>query len=217
MLNDVFIGDEKVSITSQIKLLGLEIDEKLTFKSHVKKTCSKLSYISHILSKFYTMPQPVRRKIYYAYAHPIINYGISLWGLSYKTHLKPLIKLQNSLIKKVSSTKNNNITEVYKNLKILNINSLKNYSLCCNMHKIISKRSPLLLQEIINQSFIPSIRCTRSKESIRKPAIKLTIMKRSFRWAAPTIYNSVPCAIKSNNYKNFKSKILLYLLDNQKM
>ena len=175
-----------------------------------------MSYICHILTKFYTLPQSIRRKVYYAYAHPIINYGISIWGLSYKTHIKPLIRLQKSLVKKITF-KNDNIAELYKNEKILNIDSLNNYSLACSIHKILSKDAPLLLQEIINNCSLVSNRLTRNSVNnyIRKPAIKLTTMKRSFRWAAPTIYNKIPCHIKNNNFKTFKSRLFSYLLLNQ--
>ena len=213
--SNVNIGDQQVGITNQIKLLGLEIDEKLTFKNHIKKTCSKLSYVSHILTRFYTLPQAVRKKVYYAYAHPIMNYGISLWGSSYITHIRPLIRVQNSLVKKISYNYNKNISDIYKKEKILNIDSLKKYALLCNMHKIISNHAPLLLQELIHDSFFSSTKYTRNRDLIRKPAVKLTIMKRSFCWAAPTIFNSIPDYIKKNNYKNFKSRIFDYLVEHQ--
>ena len=99
---DIVIGNQNIDITNQVKLLGLEIDEKLTSKNHIKKLSSKLSYISHVLTKFYTLPQSVRRKVNNAYAHPIINYGISIWGLSCATHIRPIIRVQNSLVKEIS-------------------------------------------------------------------------------------------------------------------
>ena len=87
------IGNTEIEKISNFKLLGIHIDDKLNYISHIKHVIKKLSFVSYVLSRSYNLPKTILKKIYYAFGHPIIMYGISIWGSTYNVNLKPIKKL----------------------------------------------------------------------------------------------------------------------------
>ena len=196
------IGNTKIKRISNIKLLGVKIDDKLNFSSHIKHVTKKLSYVSYIISRHYNLPNKILKKIYYAFGHPVIMYGISIWGGAFKVHLKHVKKVHKNLIKKIS--KIGNVVEAFKRENILSVENLMQYSLLCYMYKAIKLKTPAMIHESIIRNKC-SIRNTRQVDQVRKPIVKLSLMKKSFTWSACTLWNNIPNDIKDKNYHNFKN------------
>ena len=131
------IGSTEIEKINNVKLLGIWIDDKLNYVNHIKYLTKKLSYVSYILSQLYNLPKSIRKKIYYSFGHSLIMYGISIWGSAYKVHLKPLKRVHKNIVKKISGHYNSTI-QAFKNIDLLSIEYLKEYSLLNFMHKIIA-------------------------------------------------------------------------------
>ena len=138
-------------------MLGVFIDSKLNFSKNISKLCSKLSYCTHLLRKFTNILS--RRQlisIYYAYAHSIISYGITIWGLSAKKYINKLNKIHNILIRCIWGVNGNTnrikTKDMYKNLNILTINNLLLYSLANNIHKLENDIGSSLIRSSINRN-----------------------------------------------------------------
>ena len=104
-IHNVLLGGTNLEQIKNTKLLGITIDDKLTFSKHIKKVTAKVSFVCHIISKLYFLPKEVLKKIYYAYANSIITYGIGIYGNAYKCHISKLKKMQKTIIKKISKVK----------------------------------------------------------------------------------------------------------------
>ena len=208
---ELFIGEEKISNDSKIKLLGILVDDKLTFRDHIKNLSSKLAFISHVMTKLYYLPEHVKKQLFYTYAYPIITYGITIWGNTFETHKKPIQKAHKKLIKKISNYKLS-YTNALKKHNILNINLIKDYFLGTQMYKAVNKQSPELILSLIRYNSISTGKLTRQSEDIRKPKINLNIMKRSFEFAAPNVWNKIPGDIKQLSFSRFKKKLKLHLI-----
>ena len=66
---------------SEIKYLGLIIDNKLIFNSHVDEICNRLSRLQGISYRLsYIVPQEVLLKIYHSLIYPIVTQNIIIWG-----------------------------------------------------------------------------------------------------------------------------------------
>jgi hypothetical protein len=77
----------------EIKFLGIEIDNKLNWKSHLEYILPKLSSAVFIIrSLSYFMSSETLRMMYFSYFHSIIKYGIIFWGNS--TNISRVFKLQ---------------------------------------------------------------------------------------------------------------------------
>ena len=82
-----------------VTFLGVEIDNKLLWTSHIKHICSKVRKsigILHILS--YSFPKHILKMIYMSLIYSYINYCNVVWGSAYLNHLKPLVILQKKLL-----------------------------------------------------------------------------------------------------------------------
>ena len=78
------MGGVDVCASSEIKLLGVIIDQKLTFNSHVKAVCNKAIGIYKQLSRAakisWGLHPEVVRSIYTAAVEPVILYAASVWA-----------------------------------------------------------------------------------------------------------------------------------------
>ena len=77
-----------ILLTDNIKPLGIEIDSKLNFKTHISKVQSKISKRVGILYKLNKLlPTRMLITLYYALIFPHLVYGIIIWGSTYSSYL----------------------------------------------------------------------------------------------------------------------------------
>ena len=77
----IFHLEEKEVVT----FLGVEIDNKLLWKSHIKHICSKISKTIEILHLLrFSFPKHVLKIIYMSLIYLYINYCNVVWGSAYK-------------------------------------------------------------------------------------------------------------------------------------
>ena len=89
-IDGVFLN--KVNST---KYLGVILDDKLNWSSHVSYVHSKLCKASHIISKLrYYVSLSALKMVYYSLVHSNISYCISAWGSAPKSTFNPLITVQ---------------------------------------------------------------------------------------------------------------------------
>ena len=95
--------NQQIKKTSQIKFLGIILDENLTWNSHINDLCSKLKRLFHI---FYNIRNFLNKDniktLYYALVYSRIKYGISVYGQACDSKLKRIQTLQNRLLKVLS-------------------------------------------------------------------------------------------------------------------
>jgi hypothetical protein len=70
-----------LSAVDSTKFLGLELDNHVNWKSHIKKILPKLSGACYVIRQLYALCDiSTLRMIYFAYFHSIMEYGIMFWG-----------------------------------------------------------------------------------------------------------------------------------------
>ena len=113
-----FIND---SPTPYAKFLGVLIDPKLSFKSHISNIIKKLSTALYFLRGAKKVLNPHALKfIYYALFHSHLIYASQLWSCCTESLLKPIITKQKMAIRILSNAKYNSHTEpLFKKLNIL--------------------------------------------------------------------------------------------------
>ena len=89
-----------ISANDQIKYLGITIDTRLNFEDHIGIVAKKISRSLSVLCKLRNvLPPKALLVLYYSMIHPHLLYGITIWGNTYKKHLKRLRTLQNKAVK----------------------------------------------------------------------------------------------------------------------
>jgi hypothetical protein len=100
--------NEKISNSSHIKFLGINIVNTLSWKNHIDQLLPKLScacYAVRAIKPY--VNQETLLMVYYAYSHSIMNYSIIFWGNS--SYNINIFHLQKKVIGIMTNTRNRNL------------------------------------------------------------------------------------------------------------
>ena len=92
---DIRIDDKHIKKTQTHKLLGIHIDDKLSWSSHIDHLCSLFSSnisLLRQLSKY--VITDVQFFFYQGHILPLIDYGSVVWGTTFSSNLDRISKLQ---------------------------------------------------------------------------------------------------------------------------
>ena len=94
-LNNIIIEEQQTTT-----FLGVLIDNKLTWKSHILHLCSKISKGTAILRLLrHSFPKHILKMIYMSLIYSYLNYCNLIWGAADNTIMDPLFKLQKRAIR----------------------------------------------------------------------------------------------------------------------
>ena len=210
-LDSVQIGSCSIKFSNEVKDLGIFIDKNISFDhhiSHLRKCCyaelRKISTIRPFINESSTVQLCVSlilSKIDYCNC---LFYGMS------KQNFHKLQLLQNHAARLVKRAhKRSSATSLLKELHWLPVFHRVNYKIALIVFKSINVNDfPAYLKDLIC-IYSPS-RSLRSSDSflLAKPLKKLKLGQRSFEFAAPEVWNSLPFEIRScDNLSVFKKKL----------
>jgi len=167
-LPPLYLGGQKIDRVNNYKFLGIYVDDKLTWKTHIQHICTKLSKTTGILYRASSiLTDAAIRMLYYSICHPHLLYGVLLWGNTYKTHLQSLITIQKRLIRIIAKANRlEHTANLFKELRIIKLFDI--YSLKLNIFMYLHNRKSL------PQIFNPMFRSNPNPYSYQ-PGIKMTI------------------------------------------
>ena len=77
----LFLQNQEIPKVDQFKYIGLNLDSKLSWNTHVNDICSRLNKFFGIFRYLrYKIPKDLKRQVFLTTASPLINYGIELYG-----------------------------------------------------------------------------------------------------------------------------------------
>ncbi|HYV52171.1 MAG TPA: reverse transcriptase family protein, partial [Candidatus Eisenbacteria bacterium] len=120
----VVVKDININRVSSAKLLGVTLDDKLSFKNHINNIVSKLSSTSYALRKIRPfVPRRILKTIYYGLVYPHLLYGICIWGCASDYLLQPLKIIQKKITRIISGSHDyyEHTSPLFKNLSILKL------------------------------------------------------------------------------------------------
>lgn len=101
----VTINGNKVNLSNVVKYLGLYLDRRLTWKSHIehkrnqiKIQFRKLYWLMHKKSKLNTLTKIM---VYKSILKPIWTYGLQLWGTAKKSNINIIERVQTKIIRSI--------------------------------------------------------------------------------------------------------------------
>jgi hypothetical protein len=122
---NIIIDNTPIERVKVFNFLGLNIDECVTWKSHVNITCNKISKFSGVLNRLQNfLPSRILRVFYFSMVHSTLNYCILTWGLK----CTRIFKLQKKIMRIISKSKYNAHTEpIFKEFGILKFEDIIKY------------------------------------------------------------------------------------------
>lgn len=158
--------------TDRVKYLGVIFDHNFNFKLHISslvKRLRKLFYVFRVVTDF--LPKCLLRTLYFGLARSLINYGIVVWGGTFKSYLKPLKIVQNGLIKILLKKPFRFPTKLlYKEFNVCNIEN-----------NFISESCILLYKTGIHPYHLTNLASTRTalNSNISLPRVNTEFYKRN--------------------------------------
>ena len=207
---DIKLNNHKIAMVSETKYLGVIIDNKLSWKSHIKHTCTKISKSLAILKIVRSIfPRNILRLIYMALIYPHINYCNIIWGSANNSTLEPLILLQKKAVRLVSkSSYLAHTAPLFRDLYFLKVQQVFKFNCLTFMYKCLKLgKYPYFKNKLIRRSSYYSYN-TRNNDLFRIPRERLNICKYSFFVVGIELWNDLDSDVKDSvNIHVFKRRL----------
>lgn len=186
---------------NSVKILGIVIDSRLSWQSHIEVLCKKLSSSIYLLRQLMTLVCfNTVRSCYFSFFHSHINYGILLWGNSCNS-LK-VFRLQKKVIRIIAGAGyRDHCAPLFKKFSIMPVPSLFIYATVQEIHKnkgTFSTNSEFHSYE------------TRTANHLRVSRFRLT--RSQINSLDVNLYNFLPPEVKSLNMFRFKNVVKQHIL-----
>lgn len=179
--------------SSSIKYLGVQIDDKLSFKKQIQFVSARLRKMLYILKTLrHSASRDVLSLVYTSLCQSIIIYCIGVWGGAAKTIFVEIERAQRAVLKVMLNKPYRFPTDsLYSETKLLRVRQLYMWRVTCAQHSktISSLNYKALLRKRTFKVPIPSVRSTFAK---RLPL-----------YSHPYIYNKI---IKKLDMKNLTTR-----------
>ena len=232
----IFISGTEIKQVTDTKFLGVIIDQDLTWEPHIKALSKKLASCTGSLNRIIEcIPQKLHKDLYHTLFESYITYGITVWGKSSKSKLKPLFKAQKKALRVVFGDRikyldkfktcartrpypdqklgsdfyiKEHTKQLFNLHKILALKNLYFHHCCSEVFKVFKYRDPIVIFE-------------KFKFSKSYKDLYLTTPKPSnlYSYNTSVAFNTARKIIKvkdaSTPVSAFKEKLKNYLLEKQ--
>ena len=123
-IDPIFLDSYQIQLKDDVKFLGIHVDRKLSWGTHINQLCGKLNSFLGVMKRVRgKLPLKTLRVIYNSIAHSKILYGIEIWGNATSTNLKPLEIVQNKILRTITfSDSRRSVSQIAPLLHILPLN-----------------------------------------------------------------------------------------------
>ena len=216
---NIKFGYKKVSRAKYVKFLGVLLDEHLSWKYHITELHKKLSKTSGIFFKIrhYIPLQPLI-SLYHSLFSSFLNYGITAWGLTYDTYLKPLFLLQKKILRCISFQ---NFAApsapIFHSLRILKLEDMIHFNILTFAYKAINKLSPACFHNFFTPNSSVHRFGTRqvTRGDLFKSLKNTTLYGlKTIQYFGSKLWNTLPLFIRvSNSVLIFRSNLKTFFID----
>jgi Reverse transcriptase (RNA-dependent DNA polymerase) len=205
---------------SETAILGVIIDQNLSFKAHITHVRKKLLSSLFIFSKIrYKIPLYTAWYLYNSIFRPHLTYCLTLWGQSCSSYLLPLHSLHNKFLKNLLMLPMRTHTvQLYKPNSVLSLDNLYRYFVAILIFKSVvnSNTFPHTLDALFNPITSIHSYATRSSSSFNLFNNPGAINSRHnfITVQGPIIWNTIPYSIKSiSSLQLFKIRLKAFLIE----
>ena len=208
---DIVFNNESIPQVSSQKLLGVIVDQNLTWGDHIDMIFNRISskiYQLNCMKNFIDLD--TRKIFYFAYIQPYFDYCSSVWGHTYSSHTKRLSSIQRRALKGINNNLVNNKNDLFVSFNILPVFTKIQFRDCILIHRIIHGDAPVYLSSVVN---INTSQYFCNEPRLVIPFPNMDIFKMSFSYKGTCFWNQLPHSLrKESNFRSFKGYLLNYLL-----
>ena len=208
--SDVIFDNTSLERVSNIKFLGITVDDKLSWKSHIVNISNTISRNIGVINKLkYFIPSSSLLTLYSSLILPYLNYGILAWGNTQKALLDKLLLLQKKSLRIIFNKPSHfHTNQLFLENKILKVKDLYSFQLGQFMYNYNNNSLPSAFDNMFprNQSFhnYP----TRRSNEFHLPLLRTLLAQNTFIYTGPHYWNSLKDDIRgARSLNTFKSKL----------
>jgi exonuclease III len=179
--------------TKNFKLLGILLDEHLTYQYHIDALCVKISKSLYIINRSKNfLPLTCLITLYYSLIHSHLSYCATIYGAATKTRLQKLFIKQKQAIRTINNSAfRANTGPIFQRLQILPLPDLITFSNLKFMHNFYFNNLPFSFREMwqTNRERNPNIRL-RNVDDLYVPAHRYDSLKRLPFFNFPALWNN---------------------------
>ena len=205
------IGGEIITCEKSVKLLGIKIDNQLTFSEHISNICKKVSIKLHALARVsQLMHQDKLRLLLKAFIESQFSYCSLIWMFHSRTLNNRINNLHERALRLVYNDHVSSFEQLLYRDKSFSIHERNLQKLAIEMYKVKNNLSPSFMKSIFPDS--DNTYNLRNNPSFKTKNIRTTYYgTETLMYRGPKTWDLVPNNIKqSNNLKEFKRKIKLW-------
>ena len=197
------------------KLLGIYIDENLTWTAHIDYLCTVISSKISLLRQLSTyVPVDIQKLFYQGYILPLLDYGSITWGSTSSTNIDRLLKLQKRAARIILRAEYTTPSAtMFQQLEWQRIDTRLNYNKAILTYKALNSLTPEYISNLLkptSQTHTLSLRST-ANGTLSIPRSRTKLFDGSFSCSAPKLWNSLPQSIKMSPSLNvFKKTVKQY-------
>ena len=218
---EIFLDNKQIQNVEKQKLLGVVIDNKLTWNEQIDTVCLNITRritLLKLLSKY--IDKRSMTQDYNSYILPIFDHGCMIWGRCTTANTQRLLKLQKRAARII--LKADILTpsqRMFSELRWLSFPRRVQYHTCVMVYKTLNNLAPEYISDLFQihttQVSDTHNRNTRSvdHELLRIPSFKTSLYETSFSLSAARLWNTVPLDIRmSSSLETFKRSVKTHLL-----
>ena len=212
--NDLYLKVENdlIIATQSINILGVEVDNKLNFSSHIDQLCQQAGKQTNALKRIkYHLDKECKILIYNSYISSNYNYCPVVWMFTWKLNIDKLEKSNKRAIRFVTNDYESTYETLCRDQKFINIHARCIKAVAIQMYKIKHQTAPDYLVELFNEREINY--SIRNHDKFTLPNFDtITFGRKSFKYYGAKLWNNLPIEIKDSvSLSNFKTAITTWL------
>ena len=209
---------EQIKTSPTMKILGVIIDEKLTWEKHATKVkVQAYRNAVHLARTSSVLSLKSRRTLYDALVAPHYNYCDVVWGGMAKKYSQQIQKSGNFAARTMlGQSKRSSATQALIKLDMMPLSEKRKVHLAVLVHKFLKSEGPKALVEdyagLINRDHNYHTRA-KSRKDLRTITRKTSKFDGSTKQRAITLWNSIPETLRGIECtSSFKKKYQCHLL-----
>ena len=206
----ITVDNQQIKVVSSVKLLGLQLDDKLNFNLHISNICKSAANQLNALIRLKKFMNFEEKKILInSYFMANFNYCPLVWMLSNASSLKKIENLQKRALRFLCNDYEISYEELLSKSSTSSMNVKRLRALCVELYKTINKLNPDFMRDLFKLRFTNRPVREKYKMNMIIPEFnQVSYGKKSLRTFGPKLWNSLPYHIKSSeNLESFKRTI----------
>lgn len=208
---EINVNGTSIKSTNSVKLLGVQIDNKLSFNEHVSLLCKKVGKQLNALCR---MSRHLNERslinIYNSFILSNFNYATTVWNLCGITNTRKIEKLQERALRIIYKDYESNYKDILKRNKMSPLHFQRTRKLLIMMLKIMNDQAKPFEPDFF--TFTASSYDFRNQNTLVKPNCKTSRYGiQSFLFQGVDIWNKLPNEIRQlSELSSFKNAILTW-------